>query len=413
MGREKSALRIPALWVNLATALESLRSNWLRSFLTILGVIIGVASVIILVAFGQGARHEITSQIDTLGTNVAVVVPGKLQGQQNFNPMGGMGLSNLTHADTEAVRKVPGVKHAAPLTFIGGGVFYGEKPASICMPIAVTPDFAAVRKLTVDRGRFFTEKELDQPLCVLGMGVAKDLFGEKEPIGETISVNDTPYQVVGVVKERSIGSGLFGGEELDAIVYLPLKAVEKATGISLLHRIFVEVDTNRNPDMVVENIRQAVLKTHRNRDDFSLIRAKELLTMFYKIFTLLAALLLGITSISLIVGGIGIMNVMLVSVTERTREIGIRKTVGARKRDIFAQFLSEAITLSALGGFLGIGLAVLVCALVTRWLPLKPIITVDSVLLGFGVCVAVGILSGVAPAMSAARKDPIEAIRHE
>jgi putative ABC transport system permease protein len=167
------------------------------------------------------------------------------------------------------------------------------------------------------------------------------------------------------------------------------------------------------PERVTDAVKQAVRQRHGGRDDFSLLRAKDLLAMFYKIFTLLAALLLTITSISLVVGGIGIMNVMLVSVTERTREIGIRKTVGARQQDIFYQFFTEALVLSMLGGVLGILFALAVCWLVTLWLPLRPVITPGSVALGFGVCVLVGMISGVAPAVAAARKDPIAAIRHE
>jgi putative ABC transport system permease protein len=254
---------------------------------------------------------------------------------------------------------------------------------------------------------------MDQQVCVLGVGAKKDLFGAEDPLGKEITVNDQPYRVIGTVKERNLGSGLFGGEELDAIIYLPLTTVERLTKTSQLHRIMVEVGPDEQPDRVLETVRRKLQESHHGRDDFSLLRAKELLDMFYKVFSLLAALLIGITSISLVVGGIGIMNIMLVSVTERTREIGIRKTVGARQSDIFWQFLTEAITLSILGGILGIGLAFVVCRVVQVWLPLKPEITLGPVLLGFGVCVAVGVVSGVLPAVAAARKDPIEAIRHE
>jgi putative ABC transport system permease protein len=411
--RSSSRRVLGALWTSIGTALSSLRGNWFRSFLTILGVVIGVASVIILVAFGEGARKEITGHIDTLGTNVAVIVPGKMRGQMNFNPTGGLGLSNLSHRDVEAVRSVRGVRRAAPITFLGGGVYYKEKPASICMPIATTPDFYAIRRIQTASGRFLGAEDQNRSVCVLGVGVRKDLFGEADPIGKEITVNEHPYRVIGTVRERNVGSGLFGGDELDAIIYLPLSTVEHVTKTSQLHRIMVEVEPSAEPDTVSEAVRARMQESHRGRDDFSILRAKELLDMFYRVFSLLAALLIGITSISLVVGGIGIMNIMLVSVTERTREIGIRKTVGARRSDIFWQFLTEAVTLSLLGGVLGILLAVVVCRLVQFWLPLKPEIALGSVFLGFGVCVAVGVTSGVLPAVAAARKDPIEAIRYE
>jgi len=402
-----------AIWISVGTALTSLRGNWFRSFLTILGVVIGVASVIILVAFGEGARKEITGQIDTLGTNVAVIVPGKLRGQTNFNPTAGMGISNLTHQDVERLRPVKGVKSVAPLTFLGGGVYYKDQPASICMPIATTPEYAAIRRIQTSSGRFLATADMDQPVCVLGVGVQKDLFGTVDPLGKQVTINDQNYRVIGTVKERNLGSGLFGGDELDAMIYLPLKTVERLTKTTQLHRIMVEFSPDAKPDVVIEAVRLKMKESHRGRDDFSLLRAKELLDMFYKVFSLLAALLIGITSISLVVGGIGIMNIMLVSVTERTREIGIRKTVGARQSDIFWQFLTEAITLSIFGGILGIGLAVIVCRVVQFWMPLKPEITLAPVLLGFGVCVVVGVISGVLPAVAASRKDPIEAIRYE
>jgi putative ABC transport system permease protein len=404
---------LAALGINVGAALASVRGNWFRSFLTILGVVIGVASVIILVAFGEGAQKEITSQIDTLGTNVAIVMPGKVRGQSNFNPTGGLGISNLSEADAAAVRAVPGVRDIAPLAFLGGGVYYKDQPASICLPIATVPSFPNIRRLKLATGRFFSAAEMDQQVCVLGTGIKKDLFPDEDPLGKEVTVNGHPFKVLGTVSERNLGSGLFGGEELDAIIYLPLTAVQRLEKTRQIHRIFVEVQAGANPEKVVERVRQAMLKRHGKKDDFSILRAKELLSMFFKIFNMLAALLLGITSISLLVGGIGIMNIMLVSVTERTREIGIRKTVGARRRDIFYQFLTEAVTLSILGGILGIALAFGVCRVVVYWTPLKPLITAASVLLGFTVCVLTGIISGVVPAVAASRKDPIEAIRYE
>jgi len=405
--------RGPAPVLNLVAALESLVRNWLRTSLTMLGVVIGVGAVILLVAFGEGAQREITGQIDTLGTNVAIVIPGKMQGERNFNPLGGMGLSNLTSADVDAILQQPGVRGASPLVFMGGGVFRGEKPAAMCIPVAVNPVFASVRKLTFSRGRFFGADNERQPVCVIGTGLKNDLFPQDDAVGQPLTINDQTYRIVGVIGERSIGSGVFGGDELDALAYVPLAHLESRVGRPPIHRIFVDIAPGADPDAVVERIRQALLRNHGGRDDFSVLRSKELLSLFYKVFHLLAALLIGITSISLVVGGIGIMNIMLVTVTERTREIGIRKTVGARRRDIFLQFLTEAVALSVLGGGLGIALATLLCQLTPLWLPLRPVISPWAVTLGFGVCVGVGIVFGVAPAVAASRKDPIDAIRWE
>ncbi|HEU4754961.1 MAG TPA: ABC transporter permease, partial [Armatimonadota bacterium] len=276
-GRRGSPRPLVALAINIGAALQSLRGNWLRSFLTVLGVVIGVASVIILVAFGQGAQKEITAQIDTLGTNVAIVIPGKLKGQANFNPTGGLGISNLAEKDIAALQQVPGVRAVAPITFLGGGVYRGDQPARICMPIATTPNFQSIRRLGIATGRFFTAGELDRQVCAVGMGIKKDLFPNEDAIGKTILVNDHPFTVVGVVKERNIGSGLFGGDELDALIYLPLGAVQRLTQTKQIHRFFLEVEPRAKPERVVEGVRQAMLRAHGNRDDFSIVRAKELL----------------------------------------------------------------------------------------------------------------------------------------
>jgi putative ABC transport system permease protein len=420
-GAVGAAVRRPAagmplrqvLRVNLHAAAEAIWGNRLRSGLTILGVVIGVASVIVLIAFAEGARQEVTAQIDTLGTNVAVVTPGKSRGEAGFNPMSTLGVSNLSHRDVEALRRTRGVLAVAPIMFVGGTVYRGDRPAEICLPLGTTPEFGRIRRLKVKAGRFLAAADEDQFVCVLGSGIARDLFKDEDPVGQVVKINRFPCRVIGVVEPRAVSNSIFGGADLDAIVYLPLAGTQRLLGVQQVHRIFVEVDARRRPGPLIERVRQAVLVEHKQVDDFSLFTSKDILEMFYKIFNLLAALLAGISSISLIVGGIGIMNIMLVSVTERTREIGIRKTVGARRRDIFLQFLSEAVALSAVGGVLGIGLAFLTCALCAQYSPLTPRITWEAVLLGVGVCVAVGILFGVAPAVKAARKDPIEAVRYE
>lgn len=413
MHPESPAARRGTILLNVQAAAQSLGRHRHRTGLTMLGVAIGVASAIILAAFGKGAERDITGQIATLGTNVAVVAPGKMQSSFNFNPMATLGLSNLTPEDVERLKQVRGVAAVAPLTFISGGVFRGDRSPPLALPLATTPPFARIRRLRIASGSFLTPERMGQQVCVLGMKLKEELFGDDDPIGKRVGVNDRKYEVIGVVGERNLGSGLFGGEELDAILYLPLTAATGGFAAGQIHRILVEIDPQRDPEHVVEAIRRAMLRTHSGRDDFTILRSEELLRMFYKVFNMFAVLLLGITSVSLIAGGIGIMNVMLVAVTERTSEIGIRKTVGARQIDIFIQFLAEALLLSLLGGAAGILIGAAACAAGARFLPLTPVIELSTVALALAVCAGVGVLSGVIPAVAAARKQPIEAVRYE
>jgi putative ABC transport system permease protein len=402
------------LWrSNLHAAATSLWQNRLRSLLTMLGIVIGVASVVVVIAIGQGAKREVAAEIEGLGANVVIVVPGKVQSGSGMNPMSSIGLSTLTPADLDALRAQPEVVTVAPLMFLAGGVRRGEKWASVSIPLATTPEFERIRRLTLKEGRFLTAEDDGRPVCVLGSALQRELFAGQSPLGKTIAVNQMIFRVVGVVSPRALSDSMFGGNELDAIIYLPMGAVQEMTGSRQIHRILALLSGARDPDAITAEVRAALLRSHKGVEDFTVLTPREILAMAYKIMNLLTAMLVGISGISLLVGGIGIMNIMLVSVTERTREIGIRKTVGARQRDIFWQFLTEAVTLSFTGGALGLGLAYAAVRVAHVATPLRPIVTPEAIALALGVCVGIGILFGVAPAVRAARWDPIEALRYE
>jgi putative ABC transport system permease protein len=395
---------------NMRSAVRALRENWLRSTLAMLGMIIGVGSVVLLVAIGQGVVVDITKQIEELGTNTVVIVPGKLDrnGQPNF--MATLGISTLTDGDVQTISRVPGVIAGVPLMFVGGTVEREKKsyPATV---IASKAGLFQIMPKPVAAGRIFQAGDENQSVCILAHEPKQEIFGTRNAIGETVFVRNRPFRVVGVLKPEA--ESLFGQFSFANMIYLPIDATRATFRGGQINRLFLKLDYKRKPDPVLAAIRQTMLTNHGGREDFGVVTFKQIMGAIYKVFNTVQALLVGISAISLVVAGIGIMNIMLVTVTERTREIGIRKTVGARRQDIFVQFLTEAVVLAAVGGSLGTLLAAGICQVVGVYSPLKPIITGTAILLAFGVCFLVGIVFGVTPAMRAARQDPIQALRWE
>lgn len=393
-------------------ALRSLLEHRLRSLLTMLGVMVGVASVLLLISIVQGVKAEVTRQIEQFGVNLLFVVPGRIDASQPFNPMSILGLSTLTREDVQAVQSVPGIKQAVPVMFIAGGARNGDRWAATAIVLATESTWLDIRKTPLAEGRFFTAGEETQRVCVLAHGVKQELFGQEPAVGKQVVVNRVPFRVIGVLQQDE-SSNLFGGVGWDYLIFLPLKAAQQAMRSEQIHRIVVQAVPQAEPERLIGEIKAVMRQSHLGNEDFSVLTQKDLLKLIYTVLSLLQIALAGISSISLIVGGGGIMNIMLVSVTERTREIGIRKASGAKQRDIFWQFLVEAVTLSLTGGVLGIVVATVAIEVFRRTTVLKPQMTPGAIALAFGVSVLVGVVFGVAPAIRAARKEPIEALRYE
>ncbi len=396
----------------LPVAWRAILDHRLRSLLTMLGVIIGVASALLLISIVQGVKAEVTQQIEQFGASLLFVVPGRVDATQPFNPMSILGISTLTREDVRAVERVPGVKRALPVMFIAGGARNGERWAATAIVLATESAWQQIRHTPLAEGRFFTPQEEGERVCVLAHGVKRELFGEEPAVGKQVVVNRVPFRVVGVLQPDD-SSSAFGNAGWDFLIYLPLDAAQQAMRSDQIHRIVVQAAAGVEPEQLIGQVRTAVRESHLGNEDFTILTQKDLLKLIYSVLNLLQIALAGISSISLLVGGVGIMNIMLVSVTERTGEIGIRKAAGARQRDIFWQFLTEAVILSLSGGVLGILLATVAAEIFRRTTVLKPQMTLEAVALAFGVSVLVGIVFGVAPAIRAARKEPIEALRYE
>lgn len=373
---------------------------------------VGVASIVLLVSLAKGVQRDVEKQVEELGVNLIILLPGRLSPQNPFNPMSFIGLSTLRSEDITAVRQIAGTRRVAPIMFVAGGANRGKRWADASLILGTTPEWFQMRPTPLKAGRFFTEAEVNEQVCVLGPLPAQQLFGEVSPLGKTVELNRHTFRVVGVTGENTQGS-LFGSGGFEYAIYVPIQAMQRASGSQQLHRIIVQTDPNVDPGPLVDQIKRAVRASHGGSDDFSVLTQEDLLKRLFQLLNVLAVALTGITSIALFVGGIGVMNVMWMSVNERVREIGIRKTVGATRRDIFWLFLLEALIIAWLGGLIGIGLAWIVCLLLDQYTVLNPYVSWDTIALALTVCGWVGLSFGTVPAYRASRKDPVESLRNE
>jgi putative ABC transport system permease protein len=386
-------------------AVRSLGANKVRSFLTMLGVIIGIFSVITLVTIGEGAKTFITSQIQNLGAGYDsfIVVAGK---DQSVPPNPKFIYSDISYLKA----RVPEIKDVVAITPGTGDIFYGKKKFKSPIIVGITANSPELLHIEPTAGRFFSQAEVDgrKKVALLGPTIAKDLFGALDPIGERIKIRGNKYLIIGITK--SVGS--IGPIDIDKRVVIPVTTAQNMMGTNNILRFNIFPKDLDKMEEVKEKTRLALIRRLGN-DDFRIMTSKGLLDAVNNILTALTGFVSGIAAISLLVGGIGIMNIMLVAVNERIREIGIRKAIGAKRSDIAIQFLVESTIISLIGGLLGIFFGILGGFLIMFFIKGELVIAYWAVFLATTVSAAVGIFFGVYPAVRASRLDPVEALRYE
>ena len=400
-------------WENLQIAWQALISNKMRSLLTMLGIIIGVASVIALVSIGQGVQKDTEDRFSQLGSNLLIVIPGAPR-TPGLRPVAGS-LETLHYNDYVSITSLPNVKDASPMVQGSYVVVAGNKNWTTKV-IGVTASYRNVRDAEIEEGRYWTEKEYKSRarVALLGKTVAKNLFGDANPIGSKIRVKNDPYVVIGTLAEK----GASGGNDADNRILAPFSTVqERLLGITYVQTISVasaSADTMSQVEADITNLLRIRHKILPNReDDFTVENMADVLETVQQTMQTLTLFLGAIAAISLLVGGIGIMNIMLVSVTERTREIGIRKALGATYRMIITQFLIESITISLVGGTIGVIVGILGAHAMASLVNVSAAISPWPILGSFAFSVAIGLLFGLYPARKAARLNPIDALHYE
>lgn len=393
----------------------ALSANKVRSGLTILGIVIGIASVIAMVSIGQGASGQIQASIEGLGSNLLTIVPGFIQPGKGIVSSGRGSAQTLKNEDVEVLKQITGVLYVSPELSRRFQIVSPTGDNTNSTIVGTVPEYVLARNVNVVNGSFFTENQLRSlgRVAVLGPTVAQDLFEDTEAVGKTVRINKVNFKVVGVLQSKG-SAGFFNPDDT---VFVPLTTMQKIlAGADFLSTIAVSVESKDIMPQVQAAATAALAEKHRvdpQNLDFSIVSQADILGALTQVTDTFTIFLAAVAGISLIVGGIGIMNMMLTTVTERTREIGLRKAIGAKKKDISKQFLTEAVMLTFLGGFAGIILGWAISLAVSQFVGIVTKVSWQAVLLAFGVSAAIGIIFGYYPARRAASLNPIEALRYE
>jgi putative ABC transport system permease protein len=403
-------------WESVLIAFEGLNANKLRAILTMLGIIIGVGSVIAMVSLGLGVQQKVQNSIASLGSNLLIVAPGASSAPGTVHSAAGSNIT-LTNQDAKAIAKeIVGVKYVAPSVSDTYQLIYGNQNWKTKVQGA-TEELLAIRDFKIASGRFFSTSDEDARarVAVVGQTVVTNLFGNVNPVGQTIRIGTAPFRVIGVLASK--GQSTMGQDQDDTVIVPLTTAQERLMGITYLGNISVQAESDKVIDKVQTDITTLLRTRHhlaaKAEDDFSVRNLTAIMSTMKDTTSSLTLFLGSVAAISLVVGGIGIMNIMLVSVTERTREIGIRKALGATYSNILLQFLIEAIVISVTGGLLGISLGVVgayIVSLVAGW---NTVISSMAIIAAFSVSVMIGLFFGIYPARKAALLDPIDALRYE
>lgn len=404
---------------NARVAINSLRRARTRTVLTMLGIIIGVVSITLILSLGESLRQFSINQVNDLKNNIIVIRPGGDQSGGlannnllNLSPIAPYATTTLREKDADTLSGLPKISTVTPLMLINGSVYSGKHAINQASILATTPSFVSALKLGTSNGQFIDDETSDETV-VLGQQLAIDTYGTDQILGQKIKLRGVDHTIIGIL-QRTNGPVGISGIDLNYAAIISINDGKKFNqGIAQIQQILVVPKNNQSRKDVINKVRTTLIQQHSGEEDFQVLTGQQAAIIskdFYRFATTLTAIIAGI---SLIVGGIGIMNIMLVGVAERTREIGIRKSLGANNRHIMWQFLIEALIISVLGGIIGIIVAIAIALFISLMLGLTPIISLPIMAISLGLSISVGVLFGLGPAIRAARKDPIEALREQ